>query len=149
MSGPNQRPIESGLSEVQARVAAAAKASGRSDGDVTLIAVSKTHPAKKIEQAIAAGQRHFGENRVQEAQEKWPALKEAHPDIVLHLIGGLQSNKAKDSVELFDVIHSVDRPKLARSIVRHAETFEPIALRQFAQEGEVKRGGFIGRRDAH
>ncbi len=82
----------------------------------TLIAVSKTHNADAIMQAIAAGQRDFGENRVQEAQSKFPALKAAHPDVVLHLIGPLQSNKAKEAVALFDVIHTVDRPKLAEKL---------------------------------
>jgi pyridoxal phosphate enzyme (YggS family) len=78
--------------------------------------VTKTVPASVIEQAIGAGQRVFGENRVQEAQAKWPALKERHPGIELHLIGPLQSNKAREAVQLFDVIETVDRPKLARSL---------------------------------
>jgi pyridoxal phosphate enzyme (YggS family) len=83
---------------------------------VTLIAVSKTHPAERIAPLIAAGQRTFGENRVQEAAEKWPALREANPDIALHLIGQLQSNKAEDAVGMFDCIHSLDRPSLVSAL---------------------------------
>ncbi|MEO1207477.1 MAG: YggS family pyridoxal phosphate-dependent enzyme [Pseudomonadota bacterium] len=85
-------------------------------GPVTLVAVSKVFGADVIEPVIAAGQRVFGENRVQEAQGKWPALKSAYPDVVLHLIGPLQSNKAADAVALFDVIQTVDRPKIARAL---------------------------------
>lgn len=80
------------------------------------MAVSKTHPAEAIEPLIAAGQRTFGENRVQEAQAKWPALREAHGDIALHLVGQLQSNKAEDAVALFDCIHSVDRSSLVTTL---------------------------------
>lgn len=81
---------------------------------VTLIAVSKTFDAVDIEPALVAGHRHFGENRVQESQQKWPVLKQKYPDIILHLIGPLQSNKAADAVQLFDVIHTVDREKIAK-----------------------------------
>ncbi len=83
---------------------------------MTLIAVSKTHPAERIEPLLEQGQRVFGENRVQEAQGKWPALREAYPDAELHLIGQLQSNKADDAVELFDCIHSLDRPSLLKAL---------------------------------
>lgn len=89
---------------------------GRTSGSTTLIAVSKTHEADAIRPLLLAGLRDFGENRVQEAQGKWPALKQEFPDITLHLIGQLQSNKAKDAVELFDVIHSVDRPSLVTAL---------------------------------
>ena len=85
---------------------------------MTLIAVSKTFGAEAIEPVIAAGQRVFGENRVQEAKAKWPALRAAHPGIALHLIGPLQSNKAKDAVALFDAIHSVDRPSIAEALAK-------------------------------
>lgn len=85
---------------------------------MTLIAVSKTHPAEAIRPLIAAGQRHFGENRVQEAQGKWGELKAETPDVVLHLVGQLQSNKADDAVALFDVIHSLDRPSLVSALAR-------------------------------
>ncbi len=88
----------------------------RNPADVTLIAVSKTHEAGRIAPLIAAGHRDFGENRVQEAAAKWPALKAAAPDLRLHLIGPLQSNKAADAIALFDVIHSVDRPRIAEAL---------------------------------
>jgi len=108
--------ISSALSAVRADLAKAARAVGRASSDVTLIAVSKTHGRDAVSQALMAGQRHFGENRVQEAQAKFPALKAAHPDLVLHLIGPLQTNKAKEAVELFDVLHTLDRPKLAEKL---------------------------------
>ncbi|MDN2568444.1 YggS family pyridoxal phosphate-dependent enzyme [Aquibium sp. A9E412] len=104
------------LNDVRARIAAAAREAGRPAGDVTLVAVSKTFEAEAIRPVIDAGQRVFGENRIQEAQRKWPALKAAHPDLVLHLIGPLQSNKAADAVALFDVIETVDRDKIAAAL---------------------------------
>ena len=104
------------LRDVQARIAQAAKIAQRRAEEVTLIAVSKTHPAAAITPLIAAGQRVFGENRVQEAQEKWPELRETHGAIELHLIGQLQSNKADDAVALFDCIHSLDRPSLVSAL---------------------------------
>ena len=94
------------------------KPARRSPEEVTLIAVSKTHGPEAIQPLIDAGQRMFGENRVQEAQGKWPALREAHPDIALHLIGQLQSNKADEAVALFDTIHSLDRPSLLTALAR-------------------------------
>jgi len=106
------------LAEVRAEIAAAAKAAGRDPESVKLIAVSKTHPADAVEEAIAAGQRLFGENRVQEALDKFPALKERHPDIELHIIGPLQSNKVKDAVAIADCIQSVDREKIAKAIAK-------------------------------
>lgn len=106
------------LADVNASIARACKPSRRAPGDVTLIAVSKTHPAERIVQLIAAGQRVFGENRVQEAAAKWPALREAHPDTELHLIGQLQSNKAEEAVALFDCIHSLDRPSLLAALAK-------------------------------
>ncbi len=108
--------VAAGLAAVRARIAAASEAAGRAPAEVALVAVSKTHPAERIESAIAAGQRVFGENRVQEAGSKYPALKAAHPDLRLHLIGPLQTNKARDAVRLFDVIETLDRPKLARAL---------------------------------
>ena len=117
--------LQAGLAErlglVKDRIAAAARAVGRDAADVTLVAVSKTHDAAAISSAIAAGQRVFGENRVQEAQGKYPALKAAHPELVLHLIGPLQTNKVKEAVALFDVIETVDRPKLADALAREME----------------------------
>ena len=101
------------LEIVRSRIAAAEAEAGRLRGAATLVAVSKTFEASDILPVIEAGQRVFGENRVQEAQAKWPALRERFPDIELHLIGPLQSNKAKEAVALFDVIETVDREKIA------------------------------------
>jgi len=106
------------LAAVRAEIAAACRDAGRDPASVTLVAVSKTFPAAAIEPVIAAGQRVFGENRVQEAKAKWPALRAAHDGIELHLIGPLQSNKAKEAVALFDAIHAVDRPSLAEALAR-------------------------------
>ena len=110
--------MEQALEEVRTRIAHAARIARRDPGEVTLIAVSKTHPAEVIARLIAAGQRVFGENRVQETAEKWPALRAAHPDVELHLVGQLQSNKADDAVALFDCIHSVDRPSLVTALAK-------------------------------
>ncbi|UIP07530.1 YggS family pyridoxal phosphate-dependent enzyme [Erythrobacter sp. SDW2] len=104
------------LEEIRARIARACKIAQRSPDDVTLIAVSKTHPAEAIVQLLEQGQRVFGENRVQEAQGKWPELREAYADVELHLIGQLQSNKAGEAVALFDCIHSLDRPSLVTAL---------------------------------
>lgn len=106
------------LEDVRARIAHAAGVARRDQADITLVAISKTHPAERIVPLIAAGQRVFGENRVQEAQGKWPALREACPDVELHLVGQLQSNKAGEAVELFDCIHSLDRPSLVTALAR-------------------------------
>jgi pyridoxal phosphate enzyme (YggS family) len=108
--------IAANLGEIRARMAAAAKAAGRDPAAVALIAVAKTHPAAAVEAALAAGQTVFGENRVQEAQGKYPALQRQHPALRLHLIGPLQTNKVKDAVALFDAIQTVDREKLARAL---------------------------------
>ena len=109
------------LAEVNRRIAEAAKAAGRQAGDVTLVAVSKTHGPERVRELLAAGHRIFGENRVQEAQEKFPALKAEYPDLELHLIGPLQTNKARDAVALFDVIQSVDRERLAGTLAKEME----------------------------
>ncbi|TPJ38114.1 YggS family pyridoxal phosphate-dependent enzyme [Mesorhizobium sp. B2-5-13] len=103
---------------VKAKIAAAEQEAGREAGAVTLVAVSKTFDALDIQPVIEAGQRVFGENRVQEAQGKWPALKKAFPDIELHLIGPLQSNKAREAVALFDVIETIDRDKIAAELAK-------------------------------
>jgi len=113
---PNEPHIPAALDTVRGRIASAASAVGRDPRSVALVAVSKTHPATAVEAAIAAGQRIFGENRVQEAKSKYPELKARYPDLELHLIGPLQTNKVKDAVALFDVIQTVDRPKLAREL---------------------------------
>lgn len=106
------------LADIRDRIAQTAQIAGRKADDVTLIAISKTHPAEAIVPLIAAGQRVFGENRVQEAEAKWPALRDAHSDVALHLVGQLQSNKADDAVALFDCIHSLDRPSLVTALAR-------------------------------
>jgi pyridoxal phosphate enzyme (YggS family) len=108
--------IATNLAEIRGRIAAAAGACERSAEQVTLVAVSKTHPEEQVRAALRAGQRVFGENRVQEAERKFPALRRDHPDLVLHLIGPLQTNKARDAVALFDVIETVDRPRLAEAL---------------------------------
>lgn len=109
------------LEAVRAGIARAAALARRQTADVTLIAVSKTHDTEEIRPLIRAGHRDFGENRVQEAQVKWPALKAEAPDVRLHLIGRLQSNKAEDAVGLFDTIHSVDRPSLVSALAAAIE----------------------------
>ncbi len=110
-----------GLDMVRAQLREACEAAGRDPAEVTLIAVSKMHGPDRIRPVLEAGQRHFGENRVQEARDKWPALREAFPDVTLHLIGPLQTNKVRQAVALFDVIHTVDRPKLARELAKEME----------------------------
>ena len=106
------------LAEVRGRIAKACTIARRDPGEVTLIAVSKTQTAAAIQPLLTLGQRHFGENRVQEAQDKWPALKEAHPAVQLHLVGQLLSNKADEAVRLFDCIHSLDRPSLVGTLAK-------------------------------
>lgn len=113
---PDGGTVTTRLGEVRRTIAATAAACGRDSASVTLVAVSKTHPAEAVEEALAAGQRIFGENRVQEAKAKFPALKDRFPDLELHLIGPLQTNKVKEAVALFDVIQTVDRPRLAEAL---------------------------------
>jgi pyridoxal phosphate enzyme (YggS family) len=112
--------VAANLAAVNARIAAAALAAGRPAESVTLVAVAKTHPADVVRRALAAGHRVFGENRVQEAEAKWPALKGEFPDLVLHLIGPLQRNKVRRAVRLFDVIETIDRTELAHAIAAAA-----------------------------
>jgi PLP dependent protein len=106
------------LADLRGRIAALATAAGRDSGSVELMAVSKTHPAEAVAAALAAGQRLFGENRVQEAAGKYPDLKARFPDLRLHLIGPLQTNKAAEAVALFDAIETLDRPRLAEALAR-------------------------------
>jgi len=113
--------MTTGLMSVRTEIARACKDAGRDVAGVTLIAVSKTFPAEDIRPVIEAGQRVFGENRVQEAKGKWPALIEQYPGIELHLIGPLQSNKAKEAVALFDAIHSVDRASLCEALAKEID----------------------------
>lgn len=142
----DQQAIETArarLSDIQAQITSAARIAQRNPEDVTLIAVSKTHPADCIAPFIAAGHRHFGENRVQEAQAKWPGLRAASPDVTLHLVGSLQSNKADDAVALFDVIHSLDRMSLIAALAK-AEAKVGRKLRYYVQVNigdEPQKGG--------
>ena len=130
------------LAAVRDRIAHAAALAGRAPDAVALIAVSKTHPVEAIEPLLAAGQRVFGENRVQEAQGKWPPLRERHSDLRLHLVGQLQSNKAAEAVALFDAIHSVDRPSLVTALAaamakadRRPDCFVQVDIGDEAQKG--------------
>jgi PLP dependent protein len=110
--------IADNLAAIRSRIAAACSAAMRDLETVTLVAVSKTHPAEAVAAALAAGQRVFGENRVQEAEAKYPALRQRHPDLRLHLIGPLQTNKVREAVALFDVIETIDRPRLAEALAK-------------------------------
>ncbi|WP_022727843.1 YggS family pyridoxal phosphate-dependent enzyme [Fodinicurvata sediminis] len=118
MPAGNEPDIATNLEQIHERIARAAQRADRNPDDVTLIAVSKTHDRSLVEAALATGQRVFGENRVQEAQAKYPDLKAANSDLELHLIGPLQTNKAEDAVALFDVIQTLDREKLAKALVK-------------------------------
>jgi pyridoxal phosphate enzyme (YggS family) len=113
--------IAGNLAAIRARIAAAATAAGRGTDAVTLVAVGKTHPADAIRAALLAGQRVFGENRVQEAAQKFPALRGEYPDLVLHLIGPLQTNKVREAVALFDVVETVDRRRIAEALAAEME----------------------------
>jgi len=135
----------SALGEVRRRIAQACAEAGRDPAAVALVAVSKTFGSDAIAPVIAAGQRVFGENRVQEAKAKWPDLKARHPDIALHLIGPLQSNKAKEAVALFDAIHSVDRPSLcaalAKEIARQGRA--PLLFAEINTGAEPQKAGIL------
>lgn len=137
LSSPNR------LADVEAEIVRACADAKRDRSSVSLIAVSKTYDAPAIEPVIAAGQLQFGENRVQEAKGKWPPLVEAHPNLTLHLIGPLQSNKAKEAVALFDAIHSVDRPSiceaLSKEIVKQAR--QPLLFVQLNTGEEPQKAG--------
>jgi len=139
----HQRDAAARLAEVRAAMARAERIADRAAGSAALIAVSKTHAAEAITPLIAAGQRLFGENRVQEAQAKWPALREATPDIALHLVGQLQSNKAEDAVALFDAIHSLDRPSLVTALARAMDRLgrRPALFVQVNIGDEPQKGG--------
>ncbi|MFX4220130.1 MAG: YggS family pyridoxal phosphate-dependent enzyme [Thalassobaculum sp.] len=115
------RQIADNIGSVRGAIAKAAAAADREPDTVTLIAVGKVQPLERVEAALRAGQRVFGENRVQEAKGKWPDFRARYPDVELHLIGPLQTNKVREAVELFDVIQTVDRPKLARELAKEME----------------------------
>lgn len=131
------------LAAVQAHIAVAAADARRGVADVCLIAVSKTQPPAAILPVIAAGQRHFGENRIQEVAAKWPGLRAANPGIVLHMVGQLQSNKAADAVALCDAIHSLDRPSLLDALARAMDQSgrRPACFIQVNLAGEAQKGG--------
>jgi PLP dependent protein len=133
------------LAAVQREIAAACREAGRDPASVTLVAISKTFAPEAIAPVIAAGQRVFGENRVQEAKAKWPALKERHPGLELHLVGPLQSNKTKEAVALFDAIHSVDRASLcaalAKEIARRGR--KPTLFVEVNTGGEPQKSGVL------
>ena len=134
-----------GLLEVRGQIALACRDSGRDPATVTLVAVSKTHPAEAINPLIAAGQRVFGENRVQEAKAKWPPLMARHSDLELHLVGALQSNKAREAVALFDAIHSVDRESLAAALGKELARQErkPLLFAEVNTGEEPQKGGVL------
>ena len=137
------------LKRVKEEIVAAAKAAGRSPQSVELVAVSKTFDADAIRPVVAAGQKVFGENRVQEAERKWPPLRTEYPDLKLHLIGPLQSNKAKEAVGFFDAIHTIDREKIARAVAAEMEK-QARSLELFVQvnTGEEAQKAGVMPRDA-
>ena len=137
-------PVAANLDHIKSRIEAARKAAVAPAAETHLIAVSKTHPAELIRDALAAGHRLFGESKVQEALTKWPALRAAYPDAELHMIGGLQTNKVKEAVGLFDAIQSVDRAKLAHAIAaecakqgRHPKIFVQVNIGEEPQKSGV------------
>jgi PLP dependent protein len=146
-ASPITRHLPNGLASVELEIARACKEARRDRGSVTLIAVSKTFDADTIAPVIAAGQRVFGENRVQEARAKWPALISAYPGIALHLIGPLQSNKAKEAVALFDAIHSVDRPSICEALAKEiaSQKRQPELFVQLNTGEEPQKAGVAPR----
>jgi len=137
-------PAPARLADVRARISAAAQAAKRDPASVHLVAVTKTFGPDQILPVLDAGHRLYGENRVQEARAKWPALRERHPDMELHLIGPLQSNKAREAVALFDAIHTIDRPKIAEAVAnemakqgRHLKLFVEVNTGEEAQKAGV------------
>jgi pyridoxal phosphate enzyme (YggS family) len=145
------RSLPTGLAQVEQEILRACKEARRERASVTLIAVSKTFDAEAILPVIDAGQRTFGENRVQEAKAKWPALVSAHPGIALHLIGPLQSNKAREAVALFDAIHSVDRPSICEALAKeiNSQNKRPELFVQINTGEEPQKAGIApGEADA-
>src|SRR6476646_11955860 len=137
--------LPTGLAAVRAEIARACLDFNRDPASVTLIAVSKTFEAGAIEPVIAAGQRVVGENRVQEAKAKWPHLKGNHADLELHLIGPLQSNKARDAVALFEAIHSVDRDSLCEALAKEIarQNLKPLLFVEINTGGEAQKAGVL------
>jgi PLP dependent protein len=137
--------IETPLTKVREQIARACAEAKRDPSSVMLIAISKTFGADAIEPVIAAGQRVFGENRVQEAKAKWPGIKERYPDIRLHLVGSLQSNKARQAVTLFDAIHSLDRPSLAEALATEIakQGRKPVLFVEVNTGAEPQKSGVL------
>ncbi|HKO06651.1 MAG TPA: YggS family pyridoxal phosphate-dependent enzyme [Alphaproteobacteria bacterium] len=135
--------VAANLARVKVLIAAAAREAGRAPEGITLVAVTKTHEAERIRPALEAGHRVFGENRVQEAKTKWPELRKAFPGLELHLIGPLQSNKVKEAIALFDMIETVDRPKLATALAREmaAQGRRPNCLVEVNIGAEPQKSG--------
>jgi pyridoxal phosphate enzyme (YggS family) len=144
MTLPRHDPAAA-LAEVRRAIASACKNAGRDLSGVTLVAVTKTFAAGVIMPAIAAGQRSFGENRVQEAEAKWPPLRESYPGLDLHLIGPLQSNKAREAVRLFDAIHSVDRSSLCAALAKEIDrqTRTPVLFVEINTGAEPQKAGVL------
>ncbi|WP_343055060.1 YggS family pyridoxal phosphate-dependent enzyme [Azospirillum oleiclasticum] len=142
-ASPDRDSITIRLDEVRRTIAEACADCGRPAAQVALVAVSKTHPAESVAEALAAGQRIYGENRVQEAKAKWPELRARFPGVELHLIGPLQTNKVKDAVALFDVIETLDRPKLAEAIAAEQAKSgrRPRCLIEVNTGGEAQKAG--------
>ena len=145
MTEPGQQPVADNLATVRARIGGPPRAAGRAAEAVALIAVSKHQPEERIEAALVAGQRVFGENYVQEAAGRWPALRARWPGIELHMIGGLQSNKAAEAVALFDVVQTLDRPKLAQALAREVQRLgrRPRLLIQVNTGEEPQKSGVL------
>ncbi len=141
----DETQFETGLAAVQRQIARACREAGRDPAGVTLVAVSKTFGAEAIEPVIAAGQRVFGENRVQEAKAKWPALQARHAGLSLHMIGPLQSNKAKEAVALFDAIHSVDRTSLCEALSKEIakQGRSPLLFVEINTGAEPQKAGVL------
>ena len=141
--------VTTNLAAIVARIDAARKAAVAPAPETNLVAVTKTHGAERIEPALAAGHRLFGENRVQEAKAKWPPLRERWPDVRVHLIGPLQTNKVKEAVALFDAIHTLDRPKLAEALKAEMDrTSKPVDLFIEVNTGEEPQKAGVHPRDA-
>ena len=137
--------IAANLATVRERIAIAAQGAGRAPDGVTLVAVSKTHPTATVRQALVAGHRVFGENRVQEAEAKYPGLREEFPDLALHLIGPLQTNKVRDALAICDVIESVDRARLAQVLAREMDHSgrRPLCLIEVNTGEEARKAGIL------
>jgi pyridoxal phosphate enzyme (YggS family) len=137
--------IAAALAQVKGEIAAACRNAKRDPNSVSLVAVTKTFAADAIEEAIAAGQKLFGENRVQESKAKWPALKDKYPNVALHLIGPLQSNKAKEAVGLFDAIHSVDRPSICEALAKEIGKLgrSPLLFVEINTGAEPQKAGVL------